>query len=106
MARPVTHNTQFDPNTKWIWEVEFYDDDSVATDVTGYSFSFVLKNSSGSPVWTINNVDFTRPKNYSVRFEKSQAVINALPTGVYSYSFKVTNADVIDDEWVYGKIIR
>lgn len=106
MARPLVHNTQFDPNTKWVWEVEFYDDDSNPEDVSSYSFTFTLKNATGTTIWAINNIDFTRPKNYSVSFEKSQAVINALPSGVYTYSFKVTNGDVVDDEWVYGKIIR
>lgn len=106
MARPIQHNTQFDPNARWVWEVEFYDDDSVPENISAYAFSFVLKNASGATIWNVTDGEFTRIKNYAISFEKSQPTIQALPQGVYSYSFKVTNGDVTDDEWIYGKIIR
>lgn len=106
MAIAQEFNTQFDPNEKFVWEIEFLENDDTPIDVSTWTFQFILTSPSSTTVWTINNADFTRPNNYTVSFEKSQATINALATGIYTFSFKVTNTDVTNDEWVSGRIAR
>ncbi len=106
MAKPVTANLQFDPGEKFVWDLSFYDDDNNPIDVSAYTFTFTLLNSVGATIWSLVNSDFTRPNNFSVRFERSSSIISALPSGTYTYSFKVTNSEVTADEWVNGKIVR
>lgn len=104
MASSATYNIQLDSSEKFVWNVSFKNDDDSELDVSEYEFRFEMKNSTGAVVWNETITD--RPNNYTVQFEKSQPVISALPSGVYTYSFYVTNSSVTDDIWVSGKVVK
>lgn len=102
MATPVTYNTKLDPNTSYTFDLTITDNDEVPMDISSWTFQFIMTNSSGSAVWTINNGDFSRPSTGQITFTKTVSQVQALSNGLYTISLLVTKSGATNDEYMTG----
>jgi len=101
MPTPVTYNRAVDRNQTFYFQFKMRQGNDYI-DISTYEFEFILKTKVGAIIWDVLNADFTRPDNFTIRFQKSISELSAVPIGLYVMSFLVTNTDMTNNEYMTG----
>ena len=101
MPTPVTYNRAVDKNQTFFFQFKMRQGNDYI-DISAYEFEFLLKTKVGAIIWDVLNADFTRPDNFTIRFQKSISDLSSVANGLYNMSFLVTNTDMTDNEYMVG----
>lgn len=108
MEEVVEYNRRVDRNKIQIFEVNFKLNGAFI-DISDWEFRFLLKNSVQVTQWDIQNADFSRPNDYTIKFIKTPEQVYAVEEGNYTISLLATYTgeaykkfNMIDNELMKG----
>lgn len=95
-----------DKGNTWVWERKYYQnvDKTTTIDVSGHSFSWVVKSSSGATVISKTNADFVQVADYWRKLTLSAAETAGYTAGIHSWELNVTLPSGVVENWGEGFI--
>ncbi len=102
MPTPVTYNRAVDKNQTFFFQLKVREGNDYV-DISTWDFEFILKTKVGAIIWDVLNADFTRPDNFTIRFQKSVSDLSSVTNGLYIISLLVTNTDMTNNEYMTGQ---
>ena len=95
-----------DKGSTWVWEQKFWQDaaKTIPLDVSGHSFSWVVKSISGATVINLTNADFVDQAINHVKVIIPAATTANYTAGIHSFELNVTTPTATIERWQQGFI--